>query len=715
MSDRRKTYIRARSLTTIPIDVKSIPRYKKNKTEFYNYAVSFDTETTSFTTPDGEPRGTMYIWQMCFGDSDLLVYGRTWSEWVDFLRLVRKTFHLKKDRVLLCFVHNLGFDAQFFRKLFQYTKVFALDRRVPLYMRTNFGIEFRCSYHLSGYKLETLAKNLTKHKITKLVGDLDYKLPRHSGTPLTAQEMDYCMHDVQIINAYISERLEIDGNILNIPLTKTGYVRRNCRKACYGDNHRAPKYFEYRKEMERLTMTPHEYTLVRSAFMGGYVHANAWYVRQVITEVESDDFTSSYPYVLFAYKYPWSKGELCYPDIEEVMKNLHVYGWILEIEMYGVESKVMQDDYLSKSKCIEIKNYTLNNGRVNSADYIHIVVTSVDLDIILQTYRCTGGIKIKCAYKYLLKYLPTDFINEMLDYYKIKTELKNVKGKEQEYLSGKENINAFYGMIVTSPLRPTIKYKNHKWSTEPVDIKKGIEKYNNDKNRFMPFVVGVFVTAYARRNLWSGILACGDDYIYSDTDSIKLINADKHRGYFEWYNNQVLDRLHRACEYHKIPFDRVSPVTIKGVHKTLGLWDCESKTAGKPTYSRFKTLGAKRYMVEDYTTGELSLTVSGLNKEKAIPWLQDTYGDNTKVFDAFTDDEYGVDMLHVPEGYSGRMESTYIDNETEGYITDYLGNTAYYHELSSVALDESTYTLSLSRDYLSYLLGLNSIAGFVNM
>lgn len=697
-SKSQARYIQANLCKSIDVDVSKIKRYKRRKTEYYNYPVAFDIETSSFYDGD-EPRACMYVWQLCLGDSEQIIVGRTWEEFTRIIRLIRKHFHTSSKRVLILWVHNLAYEFQFIRKLFKWQKVFSLDKRVPLYALTPYGIEFRCSYRLSGYSLETVAKNLLHHDFKKLVGNLDYSKIRHSTTPLTKAEMDYIIADVQIVCAYIVERIEIDGNITKLPLTKTGYVRNACKIACYGSDHKKPKYYKYRKLMKELTMTPDEYTLLRCAFMGGYTHANAFNVGKVIEGVTSQDFTSSYPYVLFSEKYPMSKGELCYPDVEEVYNKLNVYAWVLDIELYDVESKVIEDDFISYSRCVKCEGYTLNNGRVNKAKYIHIVVTSVDFQIIFKTYHFYGGVKIIRAYKYFLSYLPTDFINEMLTYYEYKTTLKGVTGKEVEYLHGKENLNSCYGMVVTSPVRPNITYNNdNEWGEEKIDINEGIEKYNKNPNRFLPYVVGVFVTAYARRNLWDGILSVGDDYIYSDTDSIKLTNYEAHKDYFENYNKIVIQKLQQACNHHKIDFSRVAPKTVKGEQKILGVWDFDGY------YTRFKTLGAKRYMVEE-KNGTISLTVSGLNKKKAIPYLLDKYGSD-KIFDAFRDDEFGIDNMQIPKGFSGRNVSTYIDEETRGIVTDYLGNKGNYHELSSVHLEESTYTLSLSRDYIRFLFGI---------
>ena len=96
----------------------------------------------------------------------------------------------------------------------------------------------------------------------------------------------------------------------------------------------------------------------------------------------------------------------------------------------------------------------------------------------------------------------------------------------------------------------------------------------------------------------------------------------------------------------------------------------------------------------------MSLTVSGLNKKVAVPYLRDKYGDD--IFSAFNDN------LTVPAGYSGRNAHTYIDTETSGKVYDYEGVPGYYHEYSSIHLSESEYTLSISKQYANFLLDIQA-------
>ena len=65
-------------------------------------------------------------------------------------------------------------------------------------------------------------------------------------------------HDGLVVLAYIEENIESNGNnILRIPLTNTGRVRRYVRKMCYMDRNgkrSSNAYRHYRNLMNALTI-----------------------------------------------------------------------------------------------------------------------------------------------------------------------------------------------------------------------------------------------------------------------------------------------------------------------------------------------------------------------------------------------------------------------------------------------------------------------------
>ena len=251
-------------------------------------------------------------------------------------------------------------------------------------------------------------------------------------------------------------------------------------------------------------------------------------------------------------------------------------------------------------------------------------------------------------------------------------------------------------MTVTDICRPHIKYGKGEWETpQKPNIEKEVEKYNNNMQRFLYFPWGVFVTAYARRNLFTAIYELQDDYIYADTDSVKFINADKHKNYFDGYNKMITAKIQRALSEQDIDPSKACPKTIKGVEKPLGVWDDDGH------YSKFRTLGAKRYLVEK--DGKISLTVSGVNKHVAVPYLLEKYGSNDGVFEAFKEG------LYIPPDKTGKMIHTYINDTVQGKIKDYTGIEAEYEELCGVHLKGAEYTLSLSREYEDYLKGIKML------
>ena len=209
---------------------------------YYNIVCAFDIETTSFkdkpTKEDhNEKRGLMYIWQLAINGH--VIIGRTWDEFIDVIKEIECILQTDKYTRLIIYVHNLAFEFQWFRYYFKWDKVFAIDKRKPIYAITTTGIEFRCSYILTNYSLAKLGEQLHKYKVDKLVGDLDYKLLRHPKTELSDKELQYCINDVLVVSAYIQEQIEKEKYIHKIPLTCTGYCRRYVRHNClYGDSYK---------------------------------------------------------------------------------------------------------------------------------------------------------------------------------------------------------------------------------------------------------------------------------------------------------------------------------------------------------------------------------------------------------------------------------------------------------------------------------------------
>ena len=669
----------------------------------WNIPIAFDIETSSFfqQLENGETQKTaiMYVWTVSIAGN--IIMGRTWPEYLLFIEHLKNGFDLSYNKRAIIYVHNLSYDFSFFRKWFEWVNVFSLDHRKPVYAVSSDGIEYRCSYILSGYSLAKVAENLHYTKIKKLIGDLDYNLLRHSKTELTDEEKQYCINDVQIIVAYIDECIRDNGDINNIPLTKTGFIRRYVRQMClYSvDEYESAQYYN---KIHRLNMSVEEYYQLHRAFQGGFTHANPFYVREKVLNVTSFDFISSYPAVIVAERFPMSSSELLKEiTTEDFNFSINNYCCLFEIELFDVSAVVFYDNYISRYRCRELVNPQVNNGRIVKADHLKMTITEQDYFIIKDFYKWSK-MRIGNFRRYKRGYLPTPFIKAVLSLYKNKTILRDVPGKEVEYLKSKEMLNSCYGMMVTDPLREDIQYIDNQWDVErgeeppEKDPEREIKKYNKNKHRFLFYPWGVWVTAYARRNLFTAIREFGPDYVYSDTDSVKVVNAESHMDYIKYYNFTQRMKLLKAMQFHKLAMELTEPSTIKGVKKPLGAWDNDG------TYKAFKTLGAKRYMVE-YPNGKVNITVSGLNKKITTPYIIER--SNNHPFEFFNDN------MTIPGEYTGKQTHTYIDRPRYGVITDYKGVVSKFVERSGVHLCNSPHAMKLAfefRDYLDYVRGLKN-------
>lgn len=475
------------------------------KMSYYKIVFAFDIETTSFTEQPtkkdhNDKRGLMYIWQLAINGRCII--GRTWAEFTFVMNRIVETLELDLHKRIIVYVHNLSFEFEWIFKLFEWHKVFAIQKRKPIYALTVNGVEFRCSYILTNYSLEKLGEQLHKYKVEKMVGDLDYSLIRHPETKLTDKELQYCINDVLVVSAYIKEQIEAEKYIHKIPLTCTSYCRRFVRKNCLYGEYRTWKkqYRKYRALMESLKITDEEeYQQLKRAFQGGFTHASSRFSTFTVNDVDSFDFTSSYPYCLLSEEYPMSTGwivdctKLSQEDFEKYLK---LYCCVFDVRFHNLKPKFEYESYIPSYKCWLKCGVLENNGRVYSADYVATTITNVDMEIINFAYTF-DYMEVSNLRVYQKGYLPIEIIKSIIKLYTDKTTLKGVVGKETEYQVSKGLLNSVYGMMVTDIVREDIVFADQEWSTEHKEPEKQIEQYNKSRRRFLFYPWGVFCQRYS--------------------------------------------------------------------------------------------------------------------------------------------------------------------------------------------------------------------------
>ena len=550
--------------------------------------IGFDIETTN----DRETESAyMYIWQISINNR--AYYGRTWDEFFCLLAILRQ----KLSGKIVVFIHNMGFEMSFLLpRLYlagNLARIFAREVREPLEVETKDGFIFRDTMALTNMSLSSLAKNYCQTQ--KLIGDLDYSIPRNSSTPLTATELAYCENDVLILSEY-AEYLhnEYTRRGTKIPYTATGIVRRLVKQQFHG--------YGYKNACEKVsqlypqTVDKYNFTM-KWLYRGAFCHAQTAICGEELQDVHSHDLKSAYPAEMAHRLYPMSPFKNIPPEsVDEHIKR--GFAVIMLVEFYNIRAcgaHVLE----SRHKIIEESGAEYDNGRLYYADKITVFITEIDLAIYNMMYTFSE-MKILGAKAAAKAPLPDYLLNPLFTVYQqkeaigkqLKTDPDNIDLKAM-YMSIKGKLNSFYGMCVARLNLEEVTYKGT-WG------KNQNTTYNQEicKSVLSPYW-GIYITAYTRLTICNAIEALGEHAYYSDTDSIKH-NASFE--YFDGFNKHIEDINKRMCEAYNLDFD---------VFKNLGKFDYEG------TYKRFKTLGAKRYIIEEANKDgslEVKCTVAGLPK-----------------------------------------------------------------------------------------------------
>lgn len=668
-------------------DLYWIDQSHKSHHKNYPYVMlgcAFDIETSVIRNTK---LSTMYVWQ--FAIDDLTIIGRTWDEFKQLLTMLKEVYYLQDNRRLLVWIHNEKFEFCFFKNILEWNEkvikkdgliidrrpdIFALDNREVIKACTKEFVEFRDTNILTQSSLEKVAINY-ELGIEKLKGDLDYSKPRHYKTYLTNEELAYCINDVQILQRFFHNYIykEFIKKKKDIPLTLTSIVNNELKEEFNKLSKEEKK--KYKKLLKKCFL-PEDYNtmLTQWVYRGGYNHGNALYTNTTLQNMDmgSFDFKSSYPAVMLHEKFPYHFIEFDPKRFSEIGANkryLKDFCYFGLFTIYNVDTRFCHT-LESKSKIVKYsEDAVFDNGRLKSASEIDVWLTEQDILNYLDIYNIDLT-NIKCYTLFISKkdYLPKFLRRLILKYYYLKEKL-SAEGKKDtiEYNVAKALLNSFYGLCVKRLIFDDLRFNTEEHNFEEGGI---VTTYSQaiDKALLLP-QWGVWVSAYARRNLVKTMGKLKNDFVYGDTDSAKVINLIANSYIFEEYNNKM-KKLNATMWVDD--FDR-------NLFKKLGMFEFEGKIY------KFKELGCKRYLttqiIYDKETKLYKVkhktTVAGMKKDSLLNYCNDK---DLDIYEAFNP------YLAIPTDKSEKLTTSFKDEPFETYLTDYLGETVGIKEGSCCTL-----------------------------
>lgn len=671
----------------------------------------------------------MYIWQLQIG-FDITIIGRTWDEFLDVSRRIQDALG---DIKLVTYVHNLSYEFSFLQGIHKFAPedVFCTEPRNILH--ADFPpYEFRCSYRLSNMSLDQFTKQM-KVAHRKLSGEkFNYTKKRYPWTKLSHDELDYATYDVIGLVEAVTQLMINEGDTLySIPMTSTGYVRRDEKKSMKNFN-----WETMRRMIPDFTLHKH----LRRGFRGGNTHADRHFVGQILHDVHSWDMASAYPAAMINKEFPMGRWFVCREDqlniefMQDLIGRRHK-AVIMKVAFYDIHLKDSRwpVPYLSYDKCDNVilpKDPTIlkrngkpievamDNGRILAAEFLETTITDIDLQIISDEYEWPeGGMIIEYMAHSTYGQLPNQIREVVKEYYTRKTTLKNVKGSEFLYDMSKRKLNAIYGGTVMDPIRIQYFFDDDPVNMDEHDgvpyrtgftydkesdlnIEEQFEQYEKAQYEkavqwpYQSYAWGVWVTCWCRFRLEQGIKCVYDQgqkekeetgrikthFVYCDTDSIKFVgDAD-------------ISQLNVPYVAESVK-NGAFAVDPKGKTHYLGVYEYEG------CYPEFCTWGSKKYVYRDAEseirqtvagTGDTwHITIAGVGKKAGARELEKRGG-----IRALLPDEFG--RPHFVFHEAGGVDAVYNDDPK---IKEYKVEGRTIPITSNVYLEPHAYTLSVTDDF----------------
>lgn len=582
-----KSYKKAMKSGLPKTDIEIKGTKKRGGTLYYETLVTFDIEVTNYRKSDEVKVGIPYLWVVAseeIGDW----YGRTIEEYIFFIRWVKQQL---PDATLVIYVHNLAYEWQFIRSYEEWDDVFLVNRRKPLTARVN-GVEYRCSYMLTNKSLERFLSD-SGTDLQKL--DYDYDKHRFPWDEITEEELEYCYVDAKGLVLGLRKLLEMNNDTIgSVPLTSTGYVRRDVRAHLSGGE---------KKLIKNLSMMSLPlYTALKGSFVGGNTHANRFYAGEILNDLYCYDIASSYPHVQLTKDFPMTPFVREFIKSPQQMEENKAYAMLVEIDNISLINYFDPMPTIGVSRCLELERENtddeIDNGRVLKAKRLVMWMTDIEYNVIAGHYKW-DKCRVLRAYSSIYGQLPDGIKACIYKYYDNKCRLKGVD--DYLYAKSKELLNAIYGMSAFDVGKIRYIYDRGEYTPESDDVAEILERANEAKTPPPePYCWGVWTTAHARKSLDDAIVIAGDRFAYCDTDSVytfgempEITNLNNvSRETSKNYSVEVGERVYY-----------------------IGDWEKDKHC------DRFVTLGAKKYAYE--SEGKVKTVTAGVSKKAGVKRLED--------------------------------------------------------------------------------------------
>lgn len=530
--------------------------------------------TADFETTTDEKDCRVWAYALCeIGKPDNFYYGNNIE---DFF----KTLQYKRENYVLYF-HNLKFDGEY---IFNYllnngyecikdkkdrkTKTFTtLISDTGQFYSIEIFFEVENKKHINKVTIYDSLKilNFSVDKIAKAFDlpirklELDYTKYREVGHELTPEEVDYIRNDVEIMARALDFMFKERLTKMTIGSDALSYYKEM--------NKNFNKYFP---------ILPYEIDMdIRKSYKGGFTYLNDCYKEKETGRGLVLDVNSLYPSVMTGEYLPFGEPIFFTGKYEEdVLYKLYIQTFTCSFELK--EGKI---------PTVQIKNNLafVPNEYVKSSDgdLVTLTLTNVDLKLFFENYN-VENITYHSGWKFkALKGLFTSYIT----YWTEKKINAKKEGNNVLYLISKLMLNSLYGKFGLNP---------NVGSKYPYLNEEGIVKYGNYPIEIRDSIyipVASFITSYARNKTIRTSQAIKDYtiknygkdyYIYSDTDSIHLLEMSKEElssfveiddyklGAWKMESTFVRGKYIRQKCYIELGEDDKLNVVVAGLPKKLG-------------------------------------------------------------------------------------------------------------------------------------------------